>query len=54
MVRQSDPSAVPNLGVDIATFCMYGVRNHSPTGCLLWVKQSGDAKVTSTLEVPAG
>ena len=53
MVRQSDPSAVPKLGIDISTFRMYSVRNHSPTRDLLLVKQSGDARVTCTLEAPA-
>ena len=53
MLRQSHPSAMPELGVDISTSGMYGVGNHSPTGYLLGVKQSGGARVTRTLEAPA-
>ena len=53
MVRQRDPPAVPELGVDISTLGMDGVRNHPPAGYLLWIKQSGDAGVTGTLEASA-
>ena len=53
MLRQSHPSAMPELGVDISTFGMYGVGNHSSIEYLLEVKQTGGVRVTRTPEAPA-